>query len=92
MYSLYQDSKIVRKELQTQILKTDDSFTKMYDVSMRLNSLKPDLIFDGTVRVFEDILKSHDIAIYMVSKNSDFLRLISSSNKLEKRAQKICCN
>ena len=88
LYSLYQDSKIVRKELQTQILKTDDSFTKMYDVSMRLNSLKPDLIFDGTVRVFEDILKSHDIAIYMVSKNSDFLRLISSSNKLEKELKK----
>lgn len=88
LYELYQDSKLVRKELQNQIRKTDDSFTKMYEVSMRLNSLKPDLVFDGTVRVFEDILKTNEIAIYLVGSNKSFLRLISNSAKLEKRLKK----
>lgn len=88
LYELYQDSKLVRKELQNQIRKTDDSFTKMYEVSMRLDSLKPDLVFDGTVKVFEDILKTNEIAIYLVSENKSFFRLIANSNKLEKNIKK----
>ena len=88
LYELYQDSKTVRKELQNQIRKTDDSFTKMYDVTMRLNSLKPDLVFDGTVKVFEDILKSNEIAIYLVGKNKKYLRLIANSSRLERELSK----
>jgi len=79
LYELYSESKQVRLELQDQIISSEDSFLKIYNATSRLDTLKPDQIFNEAVRVVEDIMRSNEVSIYLVSGNQHYLRLIAKS-------------
>jgi len=81
LHTLYEESKIIRRELQDQIIGSEDSFRKIYDITSRLDSLKPEAIYDEAVGVIETVMKSTNVAIYMVSGDKYFLRLVAKSKK-----------
>ena len=81
LYDMYNESKLVRQELQDQIISSEDSFGKIYKITSTLDTLEPEKIFGQTVGIIGEIMKSKDICIFSVSKNQDYLRLISKSKE-----------
>lgn len=79
LYDMYNESKLVRKDLQDQVISTEDSFGKIYKITSTLDTLEPDKVFAGAISVIEEIMKSKDICIFSVSKTQHYLRLISKS-------------
>ncbi|TCO69839.1 hypothetical protein [Marinisporobacter balticus] len=79
LYEMHNESKIVRKELQEQILNAEDSFGKIYKITSKLDALEPEKVFSETVGVIEEIMKVKDVFIFSVSKGAYYLRLISNS-------------
>ncbi len=88
LYEMYNESKVIRKELQDQLTNTQDSFGKIYKVISVLDTLEPDRIFGEAVGVMEQVIKSKDIYIYSVSKTQDYLRLVSKSKGSSINAEK----
>ncbi|WP_432402847.1 NAD-dependent epimerase/dehydratase family protein [Wukongibacter sp. M2B1] len=81
LYDMHNESKLVRKELQDQIINAEDSFGKIYKITSTLDVLEPEKVFGETVGVIEEIMKSKDIYIFSVSKAQNYLRLISRSKE-----------
>jgi len=81
LYEMHNESKIVRKELQEQILNTEDSFGKIYNITSQLDALEPEKVFSQTVGVIEEIMKAKDVFIFSVAKGQYYLRLISNSKE-----------
>ncbi|WP_138494566.1 NAD-dependent epimerase/dehydratase family protein [Paenibacillus pinistramenti] len=83
LYEVYEETRSVKDELQQQILNTEDSFGKMHAVTRELDSLEPERIFLAAIGVLENIMKTHEVTIYTVNKNRNYLRLAGrSSNEL----------
>jgi transcriptional regulator with GAF, ATPase, and Fis domain len=76
---MYDESKRERQRLHNQILSSDDSFGKIYNIVSRLEALAPDKIYNSAVHVIEDVLDVKGVYIYFLTKNQYYLRLISKS-------------
>lgn len=79
LHEMYDESKLVRTELQNQIISSEDSFGKIYKITSALDAFEPEKVFAETVKVIEEIMKSKDVYIFSVSKEQNYLRLISKS-------------
>ncbi|CAM4060016.1 NAD-dependent epimerase/dehydratase family protein [Paenibacillus alkaliterrae] len=77
---VYDETRIVKEELQQQIMNNGDSFGKIYSITKELDSLEPEQIFTSTVTVVESIMKSQSVSIYTVNKYKSYLRLAARSN------------
>jgi UDP-glucuronate decarboxylase len=77
---IYKDTRLVKEELQNQIMNTEDSFGKIYNITKELDSLEPELIFNAAIGVLEQVMKSNSISIYTMNKYGNFLRLAAKSN------------
>lgn len=69
-------------EYKKQILGFKDSFGKIFDAVQKLDSELPDRIFFEGIKVLEDILENHSIAIYTLDSWQRFGRLAVCSNSL----------
>lgn len=69
-------------EYKKQILGFKDSFGKIFDAVQKLDSEYPERIFFEGVKVLEDILENHTIAIYTLDSWQKFGRLAVCSNSL----------
>lgn len=67
-------------EYKKQILGFKDSFGKIFDAVQKLDSELPESIFLEGLRVMEDILENHSIAIYTLDSWQRFGRLAVCSN------------
>ncbi|MFF0830030.1 NAD-dependent epimerase/dehydratase family protein [Brevibacillus sp. NPDC003359] len=79
---IYNDVLVVKQELQQQIVNSEDSFGKIYNITKELDSLEPERVLQKSVKVLERIMKSDEIAIYTMNQNGSFLRLMAKSNKV----------
>jgi nucleoside-diphosphate-sugar epimerase len=79
VYDMYDESKTERLKLHNQILATEDSFGKIYNIILQLESVEPDALYASAISVVEDILKVNSVYIYFITKNKYFMRLISQS-------------
>lgn len=70
----------VKDELQYRILNSVDSFGKIHSVLKELEGLEPEKVFTSTVNVVQNMMKVQNVSIYMLNKNSSFLRLIAKVN------------
>ncbi|UKS25795.1 NAD-dependent epimerase/dehydratase family protein [Paenibacillus sp. HWE-109] len=85
---IYNDTRLVKEELQNQIMNTEDSFGKIYNITKELDSLEPELIFNSAISVLEQIMKSNSISIYSFNKYGNFLRLTAKSKVTEMQLAK----
>ena len=82
--ALYQDTTEEKTELKRQLLGRKDSFGKIFDITRKLDSERPQEIFMQTVRVLEEVLENHSIQIYSFGKNPYFARLEAASKEIAK--------
>ncbi len=75
-------------EFKKQILGFKDSFGKIFDAVQKLDSELPERIFYVGLKVLEDILENHTIAIYSMDSRQQFGRLAVCSNSLLKTLMK----
>lgn len=88
MNEMYNETRLVKEELQNQIVNSEDSFGKIYSIIKEIDSLQPEDIFNTSVGVLEGVMKSNTISIYTVSKNGQFLRLAACSKDINKNIPK----
>lgn len=79
----YQDMRIVRDELQTQIVNSEDSFGKIFSIIQELDTLRPEEVFAKAISVLERLMKTEGVAIYRFTETSKFARLMACSAKLK---------
>jgi len=84
---VYTETRIVKDELQNQIIATEDSFGVIYSIVQEVNSLEIEKVFAASIDAIERIMKTNSVSIYTVSTNKelDFLRLKTRSNSLKGR-------
>ena len=73
----------VKNELQEQVLGSEDNLGRMYSFTQELNSLLPEDVFFGAIKILEQMLKTQSISIYKYNEKDDCLRLITRSKKLD---------
>lgn len=88
LHEMYDESKLVRTELQNQIISSEDSFGKIYKITSALDAFEPEKVFSETVKVIEEIMKSKDVYIFSVSKEQNYLRLLSKSKESQLNIRK----
>jgi UDP-glucuronate decarboxylase len=80
---VHDETRAVKEELQNQIINSENSFGKIYDLTRQLDSLEPEKIFHSAVNVTETIMKNSQVSIYFLNKTGKHLRLIAKSNKAD---------
>ncbi|WP_244834539.1 NAD-dependent epimerase/dehydratase family protein [Clostridium sp. BJN0001] len=80
LISIFEENKKEKRKLANQIINNEDSFTKIYEVTEKLNLLSPDIILDKSIEVICNIMKVKEACIYIVQEGQKYLRLISQSD------------
>jgi len=84
---IYNETKIVKDQLQNQIIDTEDSFGVIYSIIQELDSLEIEKVFSAAITAIERIMKTDQISIYTVSDigKGEFLRLKTRSPLLSEK-------
>lgn len=82
MTSIYEDTREIKEELQTQILYAEDSLGRVYQAVHKLDYLEPEDVFSHAVDTLETLLHHDRFGIYSVSSDGEYLRLVARSNKI----------
>jgi UDP-glucuronate decarboxylase len=80
---VFKETRKIKDELQNQITYTEDSIGKIFELASKLDSLEPEDIFNGSISVIEQTMKTKAVSIYLVSKDLGYLRLVSKSHRLD---------
>jgi len=83
--NVYNETKIIKNELENQIIDTEDSFGVIYGIIQKLDSLEIEKIFSSAVGAIERIMKTDSVSIYTlnIDGGNNFMRLRSRSVILE---------
>lgn len=76
---VYEDTRIVKDELQSQIIHSEESLGSIYSIIQDLETLETNQVLHTSIEVLEKIMKSDQISIYSVNSNKHYLRLMSKS-------------
>ncbi len=79
MTGIYEDTREIKDELQTQILYAEDSIGKVYQAVKDLDYLEPEDVFSNAIDTLEKLLHHNRFAIYQVSQDGMYLRLMARS-------------
>jgi hypothetical protein len=73
--------KLIKNELQSQVIETEDSFSTIYNIIQEVDSLEIEQVFAGAINAVERIMKTDKVSIYVISRNGDrgFMRLKARS-------------
>ncbi|MBC7332875.1 MAG: NAD-dependent epimerase/dehydratase family protein [Actinobacteria bacterium] len=87
LLDVYNETKIVKEELESQVIETEDSFSAIYRTVQEVDSLEIEKVFAGAVLAVERIMKTDQVSIYTLSDGgtNNFMRLRARSISLEDR-------
>jgi len=88
LHDLYNEVRQVKEELQLRILKSGDSYGKIYSITKELESLEPEQVFHATVNVVKSIMNAPNVSIYTVNRSRTYLRLVAQSSAQDLQARK----
>ena len=82
---VYNETKIIKNELENQIIDAEDSFGVIYGIIQKLESLEIEKIFSSAIGAIERIMKTNLVSIYTLNYggSNNFMRLRSRSILLE---------
>ncbi len=80
---MYNESLRVKDALQRQILKSENSLGQMFEMVSKLDSLNIDRLRSDIITVTEQIMDSHSVAFFRLSRDKKFMRLLAKSADLE---------
>lgn len=61
--------------LKQQVLGTQDSFGKIFDLTQKLDNLEPQMVFENAVSVLEELLDNSSVSLYVTSEHNVYARL-----------------
>jgi nucleoside-diphosphate-sugar epimerase len=78
---IYNETRIVKKELENQIIETEDSFSAIYKIIQEVDSLEIEKVFSGAISAIERIMRTDQVSIYTLSNDgsNNFMRLKARS-------------
>lgn len=79
---IYEDTYNEKRDLKRQIIGSKDSFGKIFDITRKLNTVAPQLLYLRTMEIFEEVLENKSIAVYSINKESTFGRLEVASRDI----------
>lgn len=79
---LYLTSLQSKGQFKKQIVSYRDSFGRIFEITKRLNTVMPDLIFKEALLALEDVLENHTVSIYSKNEHGAFMRLSVCSKKI----------
>ena len=72
LLKIYGQTKLVKKELESQIIDTEDSFSTIYGIIQEVDSLQIEKVFSGAITAIERIMKTRQVSIYTLNtKNAE---------------------
>lgn len=86
--SMYQQTYEDRNKLQEQVMRSRDSYGRIYNIARELDTLQPEQVFLSTLNVLEDTMQNHSVAMYSISANSPFIRLVVQSRAIAMKMEK----
>lgn len=87
--TIYQRAAEDRDRLQAQVVRSRDSYGRIYSITRELDSLQPEQIFLSTLNVMEGILQNQSVAIYYYKPECDFARLVLRSGGMKRLANSL---
>ncbi|MBN1299115.1 MAG: hypothetical protein JW997_05455, partial [Actinobacteria bacterium] len=84
LLEIYNQTKIVKNELESQVISTEDSFSAIYEAIKKVDSLEIEAVYSGAINAIEKIMKTDSVSIYTAGRNgsTDYLRLKARSSSL----------
>lgn len=79
---IYEDTYKEKRDLKKQIIGSKDSFGKIFDITRKLDTVAPQLLYLRIMETFEDVLENKNITVYSVNKQSTFGRLEVASRDI----------
>ncbi len=79
---IYEDTYKEKRDLKKQIIGSKDSFGKIFDITRKLDTVDPQLLYLRIMETFEEILENKNITVYSVNKQSTFGRLEVASRDI----------
>lgn len=79
---IYEDTYKEKRDLKKQIIGSKDSFGKIFDITRKLDTVAPQLLYLRIMETFEEVLENKSISVYSVNKQSTFGRLEVSSRDI----------
>ena len=78
---VYTETRIVKNELENQIIETEDSFSAIYKIIQEVDSLEIEKVFSGAISAIERIMRTNQVSIYTLSSDdsNNFMRLKARS-------------
>lgn len=85
LLNVYNQTRVIKDELEDQIIDSEDSFGAVYSILQQLESLEIEKIFSSSIFALEKILKTDMVSIYTTSSNGtgEYMRLRARSVALE---------
>lgn len=79
--NIYNETRIVKDELESRIIETEDSFSAIYKIIQEVDSLEIEKVFSGAISAIERIMKTSQVSIYTLSDEgkNNFMRLKARS-------------
>lgn len=71
---------LLKNEYEKRVLDAKTSLPKLYSIVQRINVLDSNRIFMEVLTVIKELINTETVAVYRVSANSSYLRLINSLN------------
>lgn len=81
MRQLYQETLQDKRMYKKQILGSQDSFGKIFEITRKLDVIQPQELFLETMKVFEEVLENKTFAVYSLSQKSGYGRLEAVSSE-----------
>ena len=81
MNKVHNETLIIKDELCEQIISTQNSYGKVYDMMTKLNSLNPKEVLRNGIAVLESTMKSDEVAIYILADSKYYVILAAKSEK-----------
>ncbi|MBQ7038362.1 MAG: HD domain-containing protein [Clostridia bacterium] len=79
---IYEDTYREKRDLKKQIIGSKDSFGKIFDITRKLDTVAPQLLYLRIMETFEEVLENKNITVYSVNKQSTFGRLEVASRDI----------
>ena len=79
---IYEDTYTEKRDLKKQIIGSKDSFGKIFDITRKLDTVEPQLLYLRIMETFEEVLENKNITVYSVNKDSSFGRLEVASRDI----------
>jgi len=78
---IYNETRIVKNELENQIIETEDSFSAIYKIIQEVDSLEIEKVFSGAISAIERIMRTDQVSIFTLSNDgsNNYMRLKARS-------------